>query len=69
MAEFINRCDSVGGLDKMFACGYTENDIEINEKDANEVALRMIILSAREGWDKFDMLRDIYYSSVERGIY
>lgn len=69
IAEFINRCDSVGGLDKMFACGYTENDIEINEKDANEVALRMIIWSAREAWDKFDTLRDIYYSSVERGIY
>lgn len=69
MAEFINRCDSVGGLDKMFVCGYTEGDIEVNAWDTNELMLHLVIRAAYEAWDKFDMLRDIYYSLVERGVY
>lgn len=69
IAEFINMCDSVGGLDKMFARGYTEGDIEVNAGDTNELMLYLIIRAAYEAWDKFDTLRDIYYSSVERGIY
>ena len=53
----------------MFARGYTEGNIEVNAGDTNELMLYLIIRAAYEAWDKFDTLRDIYYSSVERGIY
>lgn len=69
ITEFINRCDSVGGLDKMFGRGYTEKDIDVNAENISELMLYFVISSAREAWEKFDTLRDIYYSSVERGIY
>lgn len=69
MAEFINKCDSVGGLDNMFACGYTEKDIDFNAENISELMLYLVIGSAHEAWEKFDMSRDIYYSSIERGIY
>ena len=59
--EFINKCDSVGGVEYIFELGVTPYQIE----DSAPKEFRDNLVSAYEHWKRFKDCVDMYYDMCE----
>lgn len=65
VAEFINRCDILGGL----SCGFNNGLSSIDIVKEADVELFEAIYDAKEAWDKYKEAEDRYYTLIETGEY
>lgn len=67
VAEFINRCDILGGLSCGFNNGLSAKNIVMVEEADNE--LFDAVYYAEEAWNRYKKAEDRYYALVETGEY